>query len=48
MLLDVGTRPREKALYYLYKAMNNQPNVVGCCGEIVPDKVRCVNFIESA
>ena len=37
MLLDVGTKPKKKALYSLWKAMHVRPNVAGTCGEIVPD-----------
>ena len=35
-LLDVGTRPRSKGLYYLFKAMHYDRRVAGCCGEIIP------------
>jgi chitin synthase len=35
-LLDVGTRPREKGLYYLYKALHYDKRTAGCCGEIIP------------
>lgn len=43
MMLDVGTIPKEKSLFYLYDAMEKDPNVAGCCGEIVP--IRTFNFI---
>ena len=36
MLLDVGTKPLEGSLYYLYEAMHLYPNIAGCCGEIQP------------
>lgn len=36
MLLDVGTKPMEGALFYLYEAMHLYPNIAGCCGEIKP------------
>ncbi|KAI9728038.1 MAG: Chitin synthase, class 2 [Cirrosporium novae-zelandiae] len=34
--LDVGTRPREKALLHLWKAFYNDKDLGGCCGEIYP------------
>ena len=36
ILLDVGTKPLKKSLYYLYRAMEKDPDVAGCCGEIKP------------
>lgn len=36
MMLDVGTKPLEKSLFYLYEAMKTNSRVAGCCGEIVP------------
>ena len=36
MLLDVGTKPLEGSLFYLYEAMDCYPNIAGCCGEIRP------------
>lgn len=38
-LLDVGTKPQEKALFYLYQAMEDDWRIAGCCGEIVPFNV---------
>ena len=35
-LLDVGTKPLKKAIYYLYEAMEKRPEIAGCCGEIKP------------
>lgn len=40
-LLDVGTRPRAKGLYYLFKAMHYDRRVAGCCGEIIPQYSFC-------
>jgi chitin synthase len=37
MLLDVGTGPKPKALYLLWKAMRDDVNCGGCCGEILPE-----------
>ena len=36
VLLDVGTKPLPKALFYLYEAMECNSNLAGCCGEIKP------------
>ena len=36
ILLDVGTKPLPKSLFYLYDALISDPNLAGCCGEIVP------------
>lgn len=34
ILLDVGTKPGDKALYHLWKAFDNDSNVAGAAGEI--------------
>ncbi|KXX78641.1 Chitin synthase 2 [Madurella mycetomatis] len=34
ILLDVGTRPANTALYHLWKAFDTDSNVAGACGEI--------------
>ncbi|KAJ3153886.1 Chitin synthase, class 2 [Geranomyces variabilis] len=34
MLIDVGTKPQETALYHLWKAFDRDPSVGGACGEI--------------
>lgn len=36
MLIDVGTMPLHKSLFYLYEAMELQSDLAGCCGEIRP------------
>lgn len=36
MLLDVGTKPMNDSLFYLYDALTRYPNIAGCCGEIRP------------
>ena len=36
ILLDVGTRPLPRSLYYLYEALESDENLAGCCGEIRP------------
>ncbi|WVW84928.1 hypothetical protein I302_106964 [Kwoniella bestiolae CBS 10118] len=38
ILLDVGTRPALKSLYYLWKAFDLNSNVGGACGEIATFK----------
>ncbi|WVR06545.1 hypothetical protein IAU60_003576 [Kwoniella sp. DSM 27419] len=38
VLLDVGTRPEPKSLYYLWKAFDLNSNVGGACGEIATFK----------
>ncbi|KAL1413394.1 Chitin synthase, class 7 [Vanrija albida] len=34
VLLDAGTKPGHKAVYYLWEAFFNNPNLGGACGEI--------------
>ena len=34
MLIDAGTKPGRKSIYYLWEAFYNDPNLGGCCGEI--------------
>ncbi|TKY90705.1 hypothetical protein EX895_000703 [Sporisorium graminicola] len=34
VLLDVGTRPENKSIYYLWKSFDLNSNVAGACGEI--------------
>lgn len=38
VLIDVGTRPEQKSLYYLWKAFDLNSNVAGACGEIAAYK----------
>ena len=38
ILLDVGTKPESKALYYLWKAFDQDSNVAGAAGEIKAEK----------
>lgn len=35
-LLDAGTKPKPKALFYLYEALRIDSNMAGCCGELTP------------
>jgi len=34
VLLDAGTKPGHKSIYYLWEAFYNDKNLGGCCGEI--------------
>ncbi|KAJ7480192.1 chitin synthase [Mycena galericulata] len=34
VLIDAGTKPGRKAIYYLWEAFYNDPYLGGCCGEI--------------
>ncbi|THH31301.1 hypothetical protein EUX98_g2888 [Antrodiella citrinella] len=34
VLLDAGTKPGRKSIYYLWEAFYNDPHLGGCCGEI--------------
>ncbi|KAG6853182.1 hypothetical protein C0991_006292 [Blastosporella zonata] len=34
VLIDAGTRPGHKSIYYLWEAFHNDHNLGGCCGEI--------------
>ncbi|KAI9510939.1 chitin synthase-domain-containing protein [Russula earlei] len=38
VLIDVGTRPAHKSIYYLWKAFDLNSNVAGACGEIAAYK----------
>lgn len=37
ILLDAGTRPENKSIYYLWKSFDTNSNVAGACGEICVD-----------
>ena len=32
VLLDAGTKPGHKSIYYLWEAFYNNPHLGGCCG----------------
>lgn len=34
VLIDAGTKPGHKSIYYLWEAFYNDPNLGGACGEI--------------
>ncbi|EJF62799.1 glycosyltransferase family 2 protein [Dichomitus squalens LYAD-421 SS1] len=34
VLIDAGTKPARKSIYYLWEAFYNDPHLGGCCGEI--------------
>mmetsp|Transcript_26815 Transcript_26815/g.48327 ORF Transcript_26815/g.48327 Transcript_26815/m.48327 type:complete len:800 (+) Transcript_26815:79-2478(+) len=48
ILLDIGTGPCEYALGKLIGAMENNKNIAGCCGEIVPYNPQFLNMVECA
>ena len=48
MLLDVGTKPHDTALWMLYEAMDRDENLAGCCGEIVPMNPPLFNWVVPA
>lgn len=48
MLLDVGTKPHDTSLWKLYEAMDRDPNLAGCCGEIVPMDPPMFNWVVPA
>ena len=48
MLLDVGTKPHETALWQLYEAMDLDENCAGCCGEIIPMDPPMFNWVVPA
>lgn len=48
MLLDVGTKPHDTSLWKLYEAMDQDPNLAGCCGEIVPMDPPMFNWVVPA
>nr|KAJ3420244.1 Chitin synthase, class 2 [Polyrhizophydium stewartii] len=41
VLIDVGTKPTERSLYYLWKEFDHNHNVAGACGEIYAEQGRC-------
>lgn len=43
MLLDVGTEPLERGITELYRAMALDPDIAGCCGEIIPSQTLWFN-----
>jgi len=37
VLIDAGTKPGHKSIFYLWEAFYNDPNLGGCCGTHRPD-----------
>ena len=35
VLLDAGTKPGHKSIYYLWEAFYDDPNLGGCCGSYI-------------
>lgn len=48
VLVDVGTGPKEKAIYYLVQAMEQNPQVGGATGEIEAQASSLCNVLEAA
>ncbi|CAG9318199.1 unnamed protein product [Blepharisma stoltei] len=48
MLLDVGTKPLPKSLFYLYEAMEEDGRIAGCCGEITPMEPNVWSLLQMA
>lgn len=48
VLIDVGTIPKRKALLHLYRCMEEDPNVGGCCGEIVARNASPFSILEAS
>ena len=48
MLLDVGTKPLENSLFYLYEAMELNDQLGGCCGEIRPNEFDICSLVVPA
>jgi chitin synthase len=47
-LIDVGTRPMPRSIWYLYEAMVVDRHIAGVCGEIAPMDPSWFNFVEPA
>ncbi|KAJ8329389.1 hypothetical protein QVD99_006492 [Batrachochytrium dendrobatidis] len=41
VLIDVGTKPTDKSIYYLWREFDLNPNVAGACGEIYAEQGVC-------
>ena len=48
VLIDVGTVPRRKAILHLYRAMEEDPEVGGCCGEIAARNASPLSVLEAS
>ncbi|OMJ95958.1 hypothetical protein SteCoe_512 [Stentor coeruleus] len=46
-LLEVGVAPRTKGLFYLYKNLEKNNKIVGCCGEIIPINKNLNSIVQS-
>ena len=47
MFLEAGAKPRKDSLYQLYKAMERDTRVAGCCGEIIPKGSGCNQLVQA-
>ncbi|KAJ3310915.1 Chitin synthase, class 2 [Boothiomyces sp. JEL0838] len=41
ILIDVGTKPTDKSVYFLWKEFSKNKNVAGACGEIYAEQGNC-------
>ncbi|KAJ3276121.1 Chitin synthase, class 2 [Terramyces sp. JEL0728] len=41
ILVDVGTKPTDKSIYFLWKEFNENKKVAGACGEIYAEQGKC-------
>jgi chitin synthase len=48
ILIDVGTQPRRRAIYKLYRAMETNRRIAGVCGEIAAYKPNYINPVVAA
>jgi chitin synthase len=51
VLIDAGTKPGHKSIYYLWEAFYNDPHLGGCCGEIhamIQGGKKLLNFLVAA
>ncbi|KAI8834321.1 glycosyltransferase family 2 protein [Chytridium lagenaria] len=46
VLIDVGTKPTDRSLYWLWKAFHANPRVGGACGEIVNFEYKISNILD--
>ena len=47
-LLDVGTQPRPRAIWKLYRSMETNSRIAGVCGEIAAFKPNLINPVQAA
>jgi cellulose synthase/poly-beta-1,6-N-acetylglucosamine synthase-like glycosyltransferase len=47
-LIDVGTKPRRKAFYHIYRSFERNPQIAGACGQITTRNIANFNPIVAA